>query len=342
MRAPWLLSKGCLKKVRTGTRALALAVNGNLDQDNMFPTRLRGFCLLLLAALVAPSTSIKPRDGAPPGDYDSYVIALEFQPVWSQNHCTEGEIVPHLEGGAYASEYMSIHGLWPNYDPATRGGYTWPQFCDRSGVVAGEGDYVNCKNSGSPAYNASFCDIDPATLAAFNVSNRWQRYGPMYAWDDLRSPLVEHEWAKHGSCTSWNQSTYFTLIEAVYAEVSEGQGPQLVHASVGKALPFETLEAAFKAQTGGKTVTLQCNHCYLSEVWFAAEAVNGTLEPDLSAFIDNADGGGSCQACDNVTILNFTQVGCSSNWPPSGPPTPAGATCQGKSRREAKHRPRRK
>ena len=78
------------------------------------------------------------RTGAPPGDYETYVLALEWQPSWSLDACpghsgANPGLIQHMAGAA-ALNQLSLHGLWPNYDSAKHQGYDWPQFCAVSGA----------------------------------------------------------------------------------------------------------------------------------------------------------------------------------------------------------------
>jgi len=73
--------------------------------------------ILSAAALSAAVTAQTFNDGAPAGDYESYVYALEWQPQWSQPPDCSPTLAAHLSPTSYAANHLSSHGLWPNYDP---------------------------------------------------------------------------------------------------------------------------------------------------------------------------------------------------------------------------------
>ena len=48
----------------------------------------------------------------------------------------------NFNGSSFGASYPSLHGLWPNYDAATRDGYTWPQYCVEDGI-----DFQQCQRT---------------------------------------------------------------------------------------------------------------------------------------------------------------------------------------------------
>ena len=289
--------------------------------------------LAISAPLQAPSPG---KTGAQPADYESYVLALEWQPTWSVDACPSGKqadagLIRAMNGdvGAYARTRLSLHGLWPNYDPVKHGGYDWPQYCNVSGA-----HFPNCLKDPS----GEGCAPSEAALNAFNVSGRWQTWALQYAF----GTLAAHEWAKHGSCTPWSsvgasQLEYWTLQEAAYTNLSRGKGASLVHANVGGNVSYSELQAAFDADVGGHHATIACvGGCHLDQVWLGIGAAQGTLTPQIMPIHGvNTSGASSCAVCATVHVPNW--AGCPPPPPPAtscvpgthGPPCGADSDCVG-------------
>jgi ribonuclease T2 len=86
------------------------------------------------------------------------------------------------DGGQY-----SIHGLWPQWDKKS-----WPQYCNRS----------------EPFNYAALQSIVP------QLQQNWPSCN-----GDMQS-FLSHEWDKHGTCTPWDELTYFTLGLSLYTTVN--------------------------------------------------------------------------------------------------------------------------
>jgi ribonuclease T2 len=272
---------------------------------------------MLLVPLLLGLHHSPGKTGAPAGDYESYVLALEWQPSWSIDACPGGkqqdsELIRAMNSsvGAYARSHLSLHGLWPNYDPALHGGFEWPQFCN----VSGQPGYPECQHDPS----GPLCHPSAKAVSTFNMTGRWQAWALQYAFGDLAS----HEWPKHGSCTPWSKSEelqlqYWELQEASYRNVSSGAGAALVTQNVGRDVPYATLQAAFDADTGGHHTTLTCAAgCHFDQVWLGFQAAKGSLLPLVTPLHGvNTSGVGSCASCDAVHISAW--VGCPAPSPPA-------------------------
>ena len=128
------------------------------------------------------------------------VFALEWQPQWSQPPECFPTLAQHLSPDTFAATHISVHGLWPNYDPTLHDGQSWPQFCVRP-----DGEtFTDCEADYS---SQPYCTPSGA-YDVFNTSIGWQTYALEYAWSDLAS----HEWSKHGSCTNWSDTEYFAQV----------------------------------------------------------------------------------------------------------------------------------
>lgn len=276
--------------------------------------------VLLQASLIPMLIGSSPgKTGAPPGHYESYVLALEWQPSWSVDACPgrkqqDSELIKAMNSnvGAYARSHLSLHGLWPNYDPAQHGGFEWPQYCDVGGH-----DFPSCLK-----HPTRECGPSEAAISAFNVTGRWQAWALQYAFGDL----ALHEWGKHGSCTPWStddssQMRYWELQEAAYHNVSNGVGASLVADNVGSHVSYAALRAAFDADAGGHRTTLTCvADCHFDQVWLGFEAAKGNLLPLVTPRNGvNMTSAGSCASCEAVHIAKWS--GCP-------PPEPAAETCE--------------
>ena len=88
-----------------------------------------------------------PATGAPAGDYELYLLGLDWLPEAIQPCCASGECgssAPFVT--RTTAERLVLHGLWPRYDPhravaglAGARGAAWPEYCARSGA-----DFTAC------------------------------------------------------------------------------------------------------------------------------------------------------------------------------------------------------
>ena len=234
----------------------------------------------------SPQDGPDPEEGAPIGEFEEYVLALYFQPTWSQGDC-QSAVTQHLNGSVAAME-LSIHGLWPGYDHAKHDGKSWPQFCKNATV-----DYTPC----DPACSEAYCEIESAV--ATDMATIWAERNPAYRWGSLAA----HEWSKHGSCTGLSQLDYFHLVDQKVAPLIKGAGGALVTKNLGKNITYEELSAGFSKDAGGKKVAVGCKDCALSDVWFNADAKTW-------AFIDYT-GESTCAKCDHgIHLIDFAKEGC--------------------------------
>lgn len=81
---------------------------------------------------------------------------------------------------------FTIHGLWPDYKDGT-----YPQYCNNSSKL----NFDNIKDL-LPQIRKYWI-----TCPQYNNSEKW---------------FLEHEWSKHGTCTPFTQSQYFSTALALY------------------------------------------------------------------------------------------------------------------------------
>ena len=124
----------------------------------------------------------------------------------------------------YWGQYFTLHGLWPQY---STGGY--PATCT------------------TEAFNTSI----PVTVGYDDMIKYWPNV--QYAESDPEySSFWEHEWTKHGTCTTLNQEEYFT---ASLDLIKKFGTPASVTAAVGSTISADSLRNDF----GGATfASLQC------------------------------------------------------------------------------------
>lgn len=254
------------------------------------------------------------RSGAKPDDFDFYVLALAWQPQWARDVCPGGShpnalLLSKLEGveGRYARDSLSLHGLWPEFDPAAanRTRFGWPQYCD----TCSTGTSQTCNFATCQQNVTKWCSPSRVAVSTFNTSSRWQHYALSYAWGSLAT----HEWAKHGSCTPWytDASNYFAAAEAALEHVASPtkKGVSMLRRALGSAVSREDLRDAFTADTGAVPALICTPECTLSEVWVGLARPEGNTPTALlgARGVDIA-GHGRCSGCPRITIPAWT--GC--------------------------------
>eukprot|EP01065_Artemidia_motanka_P018761 TRINITY_DN2210_c5_g1_i1.p1 TRINITY_DN2210_c5_g1~~TRINITY_DN2210_c5_g1_i1.p1 ORF type:complete len:327 (+),score=48.14 TRINITY_DN2210_c5_g1_i1:91-1071(+) len=267
----------------------------------------------VLAAMVAGSATAlaaSPTTGPAPGNFETYTFALQYTPEFVQGYCT-GAVPPNIPG-SYAETHLTVHGLWPNYDSSKHSGHTWPQWCKRT-----DADFTKCQSAPS---GPSYCSPSASTLAKFNTSSAWQTYALEYAFSDS---LAAHEWSKHGGCTLWDQSQYFTQIATLHAHVSQMTGFKLVTTNHGKSVNPDDLRTAFASDLGGTKAALKCTSCKLSEVWIGYEATPSTYDVDTTKPSD-VSAQDTCTSCKTIDIIGYSGCPAPAPGPSPGPgPSPS-------------------
>ncbi|CAE7589249.1 rna [Symbiodinium natans] len=249
----------------------------------------------------APSPSPAPsgdggETGAPAGRFENWILGLMWQPACSLPDCgSDKRVLKHLSSSSYAAEHLSLHGLWPEYDPSLHHNLSWPQFC--KGPV---GSFEKCEAS----ERDPLCRPPRDALAKYNTTADWQTFALGYAWGGLST----HEWSKHGSCTGWNASYYFEVEISTYKRALKLPGPLFIESKVGKKVSQKQLLAAF-----GGTATFGCHRCMLTDIFLAFAADNATLLPLGVANSTDPDLLGSCAVCSHIEVLAWK--GC-----PTPPP----------------------
>lgn len=56
---------------------------------------------------------------------EEYVFALEWEPEWNYGSDCVDLISEHMTPTSHAANYLSVHGLWPNYNSTLHDGLSW-------------------------------------------------------------------------------------------------------------------------------------------------------------------------------------------------------------------------
>lgn len=263
---------------------------------------------MLVASVVLYTAALQPgQSGAAINSFESYVLALEWQPSWSLDACPgkpyeNAALIAYMNSSAsrYAREHLSLHGLWPTYNPMLHAGFEWPQYC--KSLTNPALDYSTCAQNMTDAK----CRPSMATLSQYNTTTDWQTWAPQYSYGDLAT----HEWAKHGGCNtngdilSYAQYYYWGDQKAALVNVSMGHGATLVSRNVGKNISYIDLQAAFDADAGGHHTTVSCvRDCELDQVWLGFALSTFRIRPVVTPSHGvNTLSASSCAGCKSVHI----------------------------------------
>jgi len=117
--------------------------------------------------------------------------------------------------------------MWPNF-AAPQGKHDWPQCCDIS----------------------SGADLDPTVINTLlpSLQTYWPSEQDPAPVGDLSNTLWAHEWAKHGTCSGLDQSTYFQAAMTLIA-ASGLATPSIVSSNIGGNVDPHAIEQAFNNGT---------------------------------------------------------------------------------------------
>jgi ribonuclease T2 len=170
------------------------------------------------------------------GDFDYYVFAQSWYPTF----CISGPKNECKNLTEYMKKNLSPHGLWPNKNSAKKFS-NHPSYCINSN---------GCEIDKS-------CDVDWRTIQNSTLNNIQTM---------MPTNLMQHEWRKHGTCSTYNQDHYFQNILSLQTKYKT---PDIIAVNIGKNLSYkEILEAL-----GGKDrVNILCktinNQQYLEQAHY--------------------------------------------------------------------------
>lgn len=249
-------------------------------------TELSARPMVALASAPASSSS-GPPNGAPgpKTSFGLYILAMTWEPNFCCTHGTKEQCTQM--GDSFASNHLSLHGLWPNFtdDEAKAAGTPYPTFC---------GDYASCAKS-----NVAACDPDSSTIPA-----EMSKYGPGYVTDD--DFLADHEWPKHGSCTGLDSGTYFQAAITQLLSLPGDQGtPAALSQNIGGSVKLADLAASFgQADAVMMSCDSSCNLMQV-EICFAHDDNNvptGLTTCPQGAVNTAYDNSCALNKCDTVNI----------------------------------------
>jgi ribonuclease T2 len=151
--------------------------------------------------------------------------------IWTPEHCYASQ--KHAQGGADAEcAAPSAHGFTLHgLWPDGAGPNLWPQYCHPVGLL-------------TDAQIAAGSRATPAPQ------------------------LLQHEWAKHGSCMTNDPVSYFTLEDRIYDGI---HAPDMAMLSHRRGLAVSDFQSAFAAANPGMTADMMRLNLnkdgWLEEVW---------------------------------------------------------------------------
>lgn len=180
-----------------------------------------------------------PSGGGVAGEFDSYVLALQ----WSAAFCETRPSLPECgdrDPDRFSAKHLTLHGLWP-------------------------------EKAGDASHSYGYCGVDDATRALDRAAT-WCRMPALGLTSRTSARLAEvmpavascldkHEWYKHGSCSGFTPEAYFTRAADIVTSVAGSEFGRFLAANAGKAVTGDAVRAAFErafgAGSGGK-VRLTC------------------------------------------------------------------------------------
>ncbi|CAM9850497.1 unnamed protein product, partial [Chrysoparadoxa australica] len=159
-----------------------------------------------------------------------YLLAMTWQPeLCFEQH----DSFPGCLPGEKSLKPLTLHGLWPqNYDG------TYPTACSNESF--------------------SFDDV-LAAIPLKELEESWPNVKEDKRAAEYES-FWEHEWSKHGTCTTLSQGMYFKtavkMLEAV------GTPDVMIWSGTGEA----EREDIANFYGGDKMVLLECSHTYISQI----------------------------------------------------------------------------
>lgn len=130
----------------------------------------------------------------------------------------------------YWKSHFTLHGLWPQY---TDNGY--PSFCSQEA-------------------------FDPACAEEVGMDTMEQYWPNVKAnpGDSDYDDFWMHEWTKHGTCSTLDQTTYY---QTAISLIKSYGTPSVVSSNIGKSVPADDIRQGFG---GSSMVILKCSNGFLT------------------------------------------------------------------------------
>ncbi|CEM14092.1 unnamed protein product [Vitrella brassicaformis CCMP3155] len=228
--------------------------------------------LLVISGLLAICCVTAQETGVPAGTFDLYVLAEGWAPEWCLTQGKGSAECTSIKPGSFAATHFTLHGLWPQYNDTTaaaRQPYRFPQFC---------GGFASCSRRSQKKL--------PHCRAPADVKSRfqhlWQRIAPAYsATLNVSGGFIDHEYARHGSCSGLSAVAYFALMARAFFL---SDTPKLVRQHIGREVSVAAIQNAYG---GPNMVAMSCRGPVLSQIETCWTKVTGA-DVDTSSLFDAA------------------------------------------------------
>lgn len=173
-------------------------------------------CGSLVAGSAAVSSAASSGAGqcSTPDRYDSWVLALSWQPTFCEPRADQARFPEcrDLEAGRLQVAHLTLHGLWPN-------------------------NFRQC------GINYADCSREPLALQR-ETHEQLARWMPSLNYN---SRLASHEWRKHGTCqTRWDDDEYFLAATRALQMINAAPIGQLIIDNTGRELSLAQLQQAIR------------------------------------------------------------------------------------------------
>ncbi len=213
------------------------------------------------------------------GDFDSYVLALSWQPGFCQNLHQRGRKMPdecqRQQESRDKTQFLSVHGLWPGLPAsiAARGvdNKRWMRFGCATRPLPNMPEARASQKCAAPAPQ-----LDAQLAAKLNEA---------MPGAGGRSCLERYEFAKHGACFGFSPNAYFATMIRLNQTLRQSTLGHFLNAHYGQTVTRKAFNQALRQQFGDtsvKAVKLTCsgNPGWLTEIQITlnAETINQPLD----------------------------------------------------------------
>lgn len=180
-----------------------------------------------------------------PGEADSFVFAVSWQPAFCESHRDKPECSVD-DPASYQANNFTLHGLWPNKQSCgTKYG-----FC---------GKY---QKTVRPFCNYDKVPMQPETL---------EKLGKVMPSAAHGSCLQRHEWYKHGTCqTKRDANGYFDLSMRLLKEFNDSGVADFMQSNIGRTVTtesfFDVVDQAFQ-EGAHKRLQISCRSGKLVDIY---------------------------------------------------------------------------
>lgn len=246
----------------------SLAAAQDWDTLNGFHPRFQA-----TSAAAAPAAAPAAAGSTQPGQFDYYLLSLEWHPTFCAGHGSLQECAPGTSD-AYDHDLV-LHGMWPSVRSDSSNSYGY----------CGVPQSVRRLDTG-----ATRCQMPEVPMSS---STRGTLAAHMPGTDAC---LERHEWYRHGTCSGMSSDDYFAAADAMLLQAIRSALGQFVSSHVGQSVSSDDLLAAAAQDWGDaarSAVRLNCQNGALSEVRLAL-GPSTTASSSLASSLVGAEGGSNC------------------------------------------------